>query len=423
MNVYRIIILATLVGKYIVDLISQWLNVRAMRPELPQELVGYYDSEKFSKSQEYTRTRTRFHIIRSTFSLIVLLLFWFLGGFNELDLMVRSWGYPTVPSGLCYIGILILISSLLSLPFDLYSTFVIEERFGFNKTTLATFIMDRLKTLILMAILGGAALAVILWLFETAGSQAWIYCWIAVTLFTIIMMFVTPVWILPLFNKYTPLPDGDLKRAISDYARSVGFAFKDIYVVDGSKRSSKANAFFIGFGKNKRIALFDTLVADQTLPEIVAVVAHEVGHYKKKHVVWGMVLGVLHNGFLFFLLSFFIRSQELASAFYMEHVSVYAGLLFFGLLYEPISSVLSVFVNLLSRHNEYQADEYSVETTENPEFLVSALKKMSVNNLSSLTAHPLYVFLNYSHPPLNRRIQAIRQSLEKKHLQKATEYP
>lgn len=422
MNVYRIIILATLLGKYILDLISQWLNIRAMSPELPQELVGYYDSEKFRKSQEYTRTRTRFHIVRSTFSLIVLLLFWFLGGFNELDLIVRSWGLLPVFTGLCYIGILVLLSSLISLPFDLYSTFVIEERFGFNKTTLATFILDRLKALILMAILGGVAMAVILWLFETAGSLAWLYCWIAVTLFTLIMQFIAPVWILPLFNKYTPLPDGDLKKAISDYARSVRFDFKDIFVVDGSKRSSKANAFFTGFGKNKRIALFDTLVADQSIPEIVSVLAHEVGHYKKKHVVWGMVLGVLHNGFLFFLLSFFIRSPELASAFYMEHVSVYAGLVFFGLLYEPISLVLSIFVNLLSRYNEYQADQYSVETIENPEFLVSALKKMSVNNLSSLTAHPLYVFLNYSHPPLNHRIQAIRHWLEKKHLQKATQY-
>lgn len=423
MSVYRIIILATLLGKYILDLISQWLNIRAMRPELPQELEGYYDSDKYRKSQEYIRTRTRFHIFRSTFSLTVLLLFWFLGGFNQLDLMVRSWGFSTVINGLCYIGILVLLSSLISLPFDLYSTFGIEERFGFNKTTISTFVMDRVKGLILMAILGGAALAVILWLFESAGSPAWLYCWIAVTLFTLIMQFIAPVWILPLFNKYTPLPDGELKRAISDYAKSVRFDFKDIFVVDGSKRSSKANAFFTGFGKNKRIALFDTLVADQSVPEIVSVLAHEVGHYKKKHVVWGMVLGILHNGFLFFLLSFFIRSPELASAFYMDHVSVYAGLVFFGLLYEPISLVLSIFVNLLSRHNEYQADQYSVETTENPEFLVSALKKMSVNNLSSLTAHPLYVFLNYSHPPLNHRIQAIRDWLEKKHLPGAAQHP
>ena len=264
MNVYRIIILATLIGKYFVDFISHWLNIRAMRPELPQELVGYYDSEKFGKSQEYTRTRTRFHLIRSTFSLIVLFLFWFLGGFNELDLMVRSWGFPTVPTGICYIGILVLLSSLLSLPFDLYSTFVIEERFGFNKTTLATFIMDRLKGLILMAILGGAALGHSL-AFETTGSQAWVYCWIAVTLFTIIMLFVAPVWILPLFNKYTPLADGELKQAITDYARSVGFDFKDIYV-SWVQAFQQSQCLFHRIWKNKRIALFDTLVASQTIP-------------------------------------------------------------------------------------------------------------------------------------------------------------
>jgi STE24 endopeptidase len=407
MNIYQIIILATLLGKYFIDLISQWLNLKALRPELPEEFAGFYDAERYRKSQEYTRTRTRFHIIQSTCSLIVLLLFWFLGGFNTLDNIVRSWGLNRLLTGLCYIGLLALLSSILSIPFQLYSTFVIEERFGFNKTTLATFITDRLKGLALAVVLGGAVLAVILWLFDAAGPLAWLYCWIAVTVFSLLMQFIAPVWILPLFNKYTPLPDGELKSAIGEYAKSVHFGFRDIFVMDGSKRSSKANAFFTGFGKNKRIALFDTLIAEQSVPEIVAVLAHEVGHYKLKHIIVGTLITILHTGFLFFLLSFFIRSQGLVSAFYMEHVSVYAGVVFFGLLYEPVSFLLSIFLNMVSRHNEYSADRYSIRTTQQPEHLVTALKKLSVNNLATLTAHPLYVLLNYSHPPLLQRIKAI----------------
>lgn len=409
MNIYQIIILATLLGKYIIDLISQWLNLKTLRAELPDEFTGYYDPERYHKSQEYTRTRTRFHIIQSTCSLIVLLLFWFLGGFNALDNIVRDWGFRPLLTGLCYIGLLALLSSILSIPFQLYSTFVIEERFGFNKTTLSTFITDRLKGLALAVVLGGPLLAVILWLFDAAGPLAWLYCWIAVTLFTLLMQFIAPVWILPLFNKYTPLPDGELKSAIGEYAKSVHFAFRDIFVMDGSKRSSKANAFFTGFGKNKRIALFDTLIAEQSVPEIVAVLAHEVGHYKLKHIILGTLITILHTGFLFFLLSFFIRSQGLASAFSMDHVSIYAGVVFFGLLYEPVSFLLSILLNMVSRHNEFSADRYSIKTTQQPEHLVTALKKLSVNNLSTLTAHPLYVLLNYSHPPLLRRIEVIRQ--------------
>jgi STE24 endopeptidase len=409
MNVYRIIILVTLLAKYFLDLVSQWLNLKTLRPELPDEFVGFYDPEKYRKSQEYIRIKTRFHIFQATINLIVLLLFWFLGGFNTLDQIVRSWDLNSILTGLAYVGILGLLGSLLGLPFDLYSTFVIEEKFGFNRTTIVTFFMDRLKALLLAILLGGPALALVLWLLDYAGPFAWLYCWIAVTLFTMLLQFIAPIWILPLFNKFTPLPDGSLKNAILDYAKSVQFSFKDVFVMDGSKRSSKANAFFTGFGKNKRIALFDTLVAEQSVPEIIAVLAHEVGHYKKKHIVQGIVISILHTGILFFLLSLFIRNPELSSAFFMQHVSIYSGLVFFGLLYEPVSFLLSILLNMVSRRNEFAADLYSVQTTQQPEHLVSALKKLSVNNLAHITAHPLYVVLNYSHPPLLRRIDAIRR--------------
>jgi STE24 endopeptidase len=243
------------------------------------------------------------------------------------------------------------------------------------------------------------------------GRGAWLYCWTAAGLFTLAIQYIAPVWILPMFNKFTPLQEGGLRNAIYDYAKSVRFQFRDIFVVDGSRRSTKPNAFFTGFGQNKRIALFDTLVAEHTIPEVVAVLAHEVGHYKKRHFLIMTFLGFAHMGILFFLLSVFIGNRALFDAFYMKHVSVYGGLVFFGLLYEPVSFVLSLLWNVFSRRHELQADRFSVETTDAPEHMASALKKLSVKTLTNLTPHPFYVFLNYSHPPLLRRLETIQESV------------
>ena len=408
MNIYGVIILAALIGRFVVDLISELLNARSLTMELPEEARNLYDAQRYRRSQQYTATRSKFHLFESAFGLAVLLLFWFGGGFNRFDFIVRSWEFSPVLTGVLYIGILVMATDLLAIPFSLYSTFVIEERFGFNRTTPATFLTDRLKTLFLLTILGAPLLAAILWFFQYAGSWAWLYCWIVASLFVLVVQFVAPAWIMPLFNKFIPLQNGKLKDAISDYARTVNFSFKDIFVVDGSRRSTKPNAFFAGFGKSKRIALFDTLVAENSVPEIVAVLAHEVGHYQMKHVLKMMALSFVHLGLVLYLLSFFITSKGLFSAFFMDHISIYAGLLFFGLLFEPISFALSILLHLFSRKHELQADRYAVETTENSEHVISALKKLSVKSLSNLTPHPFYVFLNYSHPPLLNRVRAIQ---------------
>lgn len=409
MNIFGAIILATVLGKFFLDMFARWLNVRALDPQVPPQFRDLYDPEKYAQSQEYTKVTTRFHLFESSFHLVIFLIFWFSGGFNWLDQIVRSWGYGSIVTGICYIFLLGLAGSVLSLPFDIYETFVIEEKFGFNRTTVRTFILDRLKGLLLAIGLGAPFLAMILWFFESAGDLAWLYAWLFATAFLLIIQFIAPVWIMPMFLKFTPLPEGELKQRIRDYAASVGFAFKDVYVVDASKRSSKANAFFTGFGKNKRIALFDTLVEQQTVPEVVAVLAHEIGHYQKKHVPIMMVVSILQSFVLFYLMSIFVSSPKLFEAFYMEKSSIYAGLLFFAMLYEPISFVLSIILNAVSRRHELQADQYAVSTLGDEQNLISALKKLSVKNLSNLTPHRLYAFLNYSHPPLADRIEHMRR--------------
>jgi STE24 endopeptidase len=409
MNTYAIIILVTLLAEYFLSLVADVLNMNTLGRGIPPEFEGVIDAEAYQKSQSYTRVRTNFGILTSSVSLVMTLAFWLYGGFNWLDIIVRSWQFGVLWSGLLYIGILVFVRSILSLPFSIYSTFVIEERFGFNKTTPKTFVLDLLKALILGIILGGPLLVGILAFFEYAGSLAWLYCWIVATVFMLVVQFVAPTWIMPIFNKFTSLEEGELKNAIMSYASSVKFSLKDVFVMDGSKRSSKSNAFFTGFGKNKRIALFDTLIRQHTIPELVAVLAHEIGHYKKRHILQGMVISIAHMGVMFYLLSLFVSEQGLFDAFFMEHVSMYAGMIFFGMLFTPIEFVLSYLMHILSRRNEFQADRYSAETYRHPAAMVDALKKLSVHNLSHLTPHPFYVALNYSHPPVVERIRALKQ--------------
>ncbi len=407
MNPFFFIILFALLIEYALGVVADLLNLKSLRSEPPPALEGVYQPEDYRKSQEYIRTNTRFALVTGTFSLVVLLSFWFAGGFDYLDQIVRSWGFVPILNGLFYIGILLIGYSLLRLPFSIYRTFVIEERFGFNRTTPRAFLADRIKSLSLTALLGAALLTGILALFEHVGHHAWIYCWIAVTVFSLVLQYVAPTWIMPLFNKFTPLEPGELKEAILSYARSVDFPIKNVFVMDGSKRSSKSNAFFTGFGRNKRIALFDTLIEKHTVPELVAVLAHEIGHHKKKHILQGTIINILHAGVLFFVLSIFLDSPGLYDAFYIEQQSVYSGILFFGLLYTPLEMVLSVIMHALSRKNEYEADRFAAETIQQPQHLIEALKKLHAGNLSNLMPHSFYVFLNYSHPPLLQRIRAI----------------
>ena len=339
-----------------------------------------------------------------------MLTFWLFGGFNWLDELVRGWEFHVIVNGILYIGLLGLAYMVISLPFSIYKTFVIEAQFGFNKTTWSTFVLDRVKALGLAIVLGAPLLAAILAFFEYAGDLAWLYAWVAVTIVSLAIQFIAPTWIMPLFNKFTPLEQGELRDSILEYAASVRFTVNNILVMDGSKRSSKSNAFFTGFGKNKRIALFDTLVDNHTVPELVAVLAHEIGHYKKKHIIQAMVVSSVNGLIVFFLLSIFLKSEGLFDAFLMDEMSVYAGLLFFGLLYTPVDIVLSMALQYVSRRHEYEADRWSVETYGRPDELSSSLKKLSQDNLSNLGPHPFYVFLNYTHPPLKERIRAIERT-------------
>lgn len=414
MNPYFIIILTTLLAGYLLDLAATLLNLRTLTAPLPAEFAGMFGEEAYAKSQEYTRTRSRFGLLETTIDLAAVLAFWFSGSFNAVDRFARHFAMNEILTGLVYVGVLIVLRSLLSLPFSVYSTFFIEERVGFNKTTPKTFITDILKGIALGLVLGVPILAGIIWFFLYAGPLAWFYCWIVATVFSLIVQYIAPRWIMPLFNKFTPLEEGELRKAILDYARSVRFSVRDIFVMDGSKRSGKSNAFFTGFGRNKRIALFDTLIAKHTTNELVAVLAHEIGHYKKRHIVQGMVIGTVQAGVLLYLLSIFLHHEGLFRAFFMEHASVYAGLLFFSMLYAPIEMILSIALHGLSRKNEFEADRFSAETCVRDGAMIDALKKLSVDNLSHLTPHPFFVWLNYSHPPVLERIRAIR-SLQQSH--------
>ena len=409
MNIFTLIILTAIVIDFVLGVVSNRLNLKSLSTSIPEEFEGVYDEETYAKSQEYTRVNTRFGFVSGSFDLILLLVFWFAGGFNWLDQWARGFEFGVVGTGLIFIGVLMVVKMIISMPFSIYSTFVIEERFGFNKTTAKTFIMDIGKGLMLSLVLGMPLLAGIIAFFEFGGAWAWLYAWIGVTAFSLMMQYIAPTWIMPLFNKFKPLAEGELREAIESYAESVDFPLQDIFVMDGSKRSSKSNAFFTGFGKNKRIALFDTLIENHTTDELVAVLAHEIGHYKKKHIVKNMGISILHTGVMFALLSIFLQVPALFDAFYMDQMSVYAGLLFFGLLYSPIETILGIVMQMLSRKHEYEADEFAATTIEQPEEMVNVLKKLSKDNLSNLTPHPFYVFLNYSHPPVLQRIRAIRE--------------
>lgn len=413
MNVYALIILAALLADFMLNLVADALNLRAAWQALPVEFRDVFDQAAYRRSQEYLRTTTRFTWIESTTGLTIFLLFWFAGGFNILDQQITAWTANTwmdrtVIRGLLFVGLLLLARGILHIPFDLYSTFVIEERFGFNKTTRATFVSDRLKVVVLALLLGMPLFACILAFFEHAGDAAWLWCWGVTAGFTLLIQFVAPRWIMPLFNKFTPLAEGELKERILEYAAAVDFPLQGVYVMDGSKRSTKSNAFFTGFGRHKRIALFDTLIAKHSVPELVAVLAHEIGHYKKKHILQGMLLSIAHMGVLFFLLSVFLWHDGLFEAFYMERTPIHAGFVFFGMLYSPIELILGILLQMVMRRNEYAADRFAARTTGLGDALISGLKKLARDNLANLTPHPLYVVLHYSHPPMLRRIHAIR---------------
>ncbi|MBN1621035.1 MAG: M48 family metallopeptidase [Endomicrobiales bacterium] len=408
MNIYLTIILIILAGDYLLDSIVEFLNIKHISTDVPKEFEDYYDSVQYKKSQKYLVDNTKFEFINDTFFTLLLIMFIVAGGFNYADRVARSFNLGDILTGLIFAGIIVYASNIIKIPFSAYKTFVIEEKYGFNKTTIKTFVLDIIKGWVLITVIGGILFSGILWFFAKAGAAAWVYCWLGVMLFQIFLIFIAPVVIMPLFNKFIPLEEGELKTSIENYANKENFKMKGLFRMDGSKRSTKSNAFFTGFGKYRRIVLFDTLIEKHTTDELVSVLAHEMGHYKKKHIQSSIIRSFITTGIMFYIMSLFINNPGLFEAFKMENLSIYASLFFFGFLYTPINVIFSVINSIISRKHEYESDAYAVNTYGKPEAMITALKKLSVNNLSNLTPHPLKVFLEYSHPPVLDRIKAIR---------------
>ena len=405
MILYLIIIIST--GGYLFDLVLEVLNYRSRKTDIPAEVAAFYDREKYLKSLEYHSVKTKFSFVSGAFSFLISISMLIFGGFGYVDSLLRPYFQNETALALVFFGVILVASDILSLPFQLYSTFVIEERFGFNKTTKGTFIADKVKGYIIGGIIGAALLSALKFLVNKSGPNFWIWFGVVASAFILFINMFYASWILPLFNKLTILPDGDLKSAIEGFSKKVSFPLDNIFVMDGSKRSSKANAFFSGIGGKKKIVLYDTLISNHTTEELVAVLAHEVGHFKKKHIILSMVLSVVQIFFVLFILSLMIFNSDLSVALGGAQQSIHLNLIAFAILFSPISAVTGLLMSLLSRKNEYEADAYARETYSGVA-LGDALKKLSVDTLSDLYPHPAYVFFHYSHPTLLQRLEALK---------------
>ncbi len=401
------IIIGILSAQFLLERILDYLNSKRYQDPVPSELNDVFDPSEYEKSQRYKITNYKFGLITATFSFLLTIGFLIFGGFEWIDSLARSFSDNPIIIALVFFGIIMIGSDLLSTPLSYYQTFVIEEKFGFNKSSRKLFFLDKLKGWLMTIILGGGILTLVLWFFQWAGTNFWIYTWGVIALFSIFMNMFYSKLIVPLFNKQTPLEDGSLKEKLETYAKNVGFELKNIFVIDGSKRSTKANAYFSGFGKEKRVTLYDTLINDLDEDEIVAVLAHEVGHYKKKHIIFNLVASLLLTGLTLFILSVFINNPQVSLAIGVSQPSFHAALIGFGILYSPISEITGLIMNYLSRKFEYEADDYAKNTFAAMP-LVTSLKKLSKNSLSNLTPHPAYVFMHYSHPPLIARIRNLK---------------
>lgn len=390
------------------DSFVSFLNTKAIKTEVPEDFKDVYPDSEYQRSQEYLRDSSKFSLISSSFSTLVTLAFYFLGGFSWLHDLVIAQAWSETWTGLAYVGGIAVGSMIIGLPFSYYSTFVIESKYGFNKSTKGTFFKDQLLGLLIGAIIGGPILALLFWFFGSLGDKAWWVAWLSVSAIQIFMTFLAPVVIMPLFNKFIPIEEGELKSEIQKYAQSQNFELEGLYTMDGSKRSTKANAFFTGFGKFRRVVLFDTLVEKQSIPELVSVLAHEIGHFKCGHIVKQIVLSISSSAVMFYFLGMFISNDSLAMAFGLEKATVYAGLVFFGFLYSPVSEILNLASLHLSRKYEFEADAFAVKTYGKPDDLISALKKLSVDSLSNLYPHPLKVFWTYTHPPILERLKVLK---------------
>ena len=402
------IIISITVVSYVADQILDYINLKAQRSDIPKEVEAFYQKERYLKSLAYHRELTRFSFLTSAVSFLISIVMLAIGGFGWVDSLFRPYFNSDIILALVFFAVLMLASDILTLPFQWYGTFVIEEKYGFNKTTVKTFITDKLKGYLLAALIGGGLLSALIYLVETIGPNFWIWFSILAALFVLFVnMFYTSL-ILPMFNKLTALPDGELKTAIELFSKRVNFPLDNIFVIDGSKRSKKANAFFSGIGRKKKIVLYDTLIENHTTDELVAVLAHEVGHFKKKHIIWGYLLSILQIVFTLFVLSKMIFAENVSMALGGTEHAIHLNLLAFGILFSPISGVTGLFMNMYSRKNEFEADAYAKETFDG-KALSNALKRLSVDSLSNLYPHPLYVFFHYSHPPLLKRLEALSE--------------
>ena len=405
-TILLIIIIITIVS-YVFDQLLDYINLKSQKTDIPAEIESFFEREKYLKSLAYNRERTKFSFITSAFGFALSMGMLISGGFGWVDGILRPLAQNEILLALAFFGILMLASDILTIPFQCYSTFVIEEKYGFNKTSIKTFITDKLKGYVLGAVVGGALVALLIYMIQAIGPSFWIWFSIIAAVFILfINMFYTSL-ILPMFNKLTPLGDGDLKKSIEAFSQKVSFPLDNIFIIDGSKRSRKANAFFSGIGKKKKIVLYDTLISNHTTEELVAVLAHEVGHFKKKHIVWGYALSVVQIVFTLFILSLMVFNENLSIALGGSQLAIHLNLLAFGILYSPISGITGVLMNMYSRKNEFEADAYA-RATFDANALIDALKKLSVDNLSNLYPHPLYVFFHYSHPPLLKRLEALK---------------
>ena len=404
-TIFLLIILIPLAG-FILEQYLVHLNGKMWSDTLPEKLKGICPEEEYRKSQLYDKDNKKLSLWSSTFNLAVILAMIIAGGFSVVDGFARIFSTNLIAVSLIFFLIIGLASDLINIPFSWYDTFVIEKKYGFNTMTVRTFITDHIKSWFIALLVGIPVLGLITWFYYKTGPAFWLYAWILITIFSVFMNYFYSELIVPLFNKQTPLGDGSQRNKIEEFASKTGFRLKNIYLIDGSKRSTKSNAYFSGFGKKKRIVLFDTLLKDLTEDEVVAVLAHEIGHYRKKHILIGLLSSIVLTGLMLFLFSLVVDNPKLSQALGAESSSFHLGLIVFGILYSPLSLLIGLVSNIISRKNEFSADRF-VKDNFNGAALGDALKKLSVKNLSNMMPHPVYVFFHYSHPPLFRRLEKL----------------
>lgn len=409
MNWIFYIILLALVLSFALHVFADKLNLHTLKGPMPEAYAHVYSKRRYAIFCNYETAQIRLKWLDSGFKLLILLVFWFLGGFNWLNNLVAGLGFGVILSGLIYGAIILWATFIFEIPFNYYYTFGIEQKYGFNRTNLKTFIMDRIKGFILISILGAVLFGILIWFFAKNYAFSWLWCWLVLCAVMLLIQWLVPNVIMPLFNKFSFLPEGELRDIIFSYAKKLNFSIKDVYIMDGSKRSSKLNAFVSGLGKNRRVVLYDTLVEQCDNHEVLAVLAHEIGHIKQRHLRNGLVVQFIYVGVLLYLFSLFVSSKGLYDAFFMETQPVYAGIIFFSMLYTPIDFFAGIALNYFSRKKEFDADRFACTTTENVNSLVCVFQKLAVLNLANLEPHWFYVMLNSTHPPLLMRIAAVEK--------------